>query len=66
MMNMEVTNMKDETIAVRIKDADKKSFVAKAAKLSIKPADLLREFIKAFNEGRLKLKPKQPPKEYYE
>lgn len=58
--------MKDQIIAVRVREKDKKSFVAKANDMGYKSADLLREFIKAFNDGRLKMKSPQPPKEIYE
>ena len=50
-------------IAVRTKGSTKDDFEAKSRRMGRDPSDLLREFVVAFNEGRLTITPTEEQKE---
>ena len=49
--------MKDSVITIRIEGAKKKFFMGKCEDVSRDHADVLRELIDAFGEGRIKITP---------
>ena len=48
---------KDETLNVRINSTEKAAFIKKCDSIDREYYELLREFVTAFNEGRLKIEP---------
>lgn len=61
---------KDDSIQVRIDGEKKKFFIEKCESMGRNHADVLRELIDAFGEGRLKITPttgqKKAMEEYYD
>lgn len=60
----------DKSISFRIEESDKDRFIEKCDQVSTPPHTILREIVKAFTDGRLKVTPtpeqKKQMKEFYQ